>query len=69
MSYSADEKLPEDFFCGVMEEKGNMLRRYLDDLGNPLILLSYCGHTMQLLSYILVMTVMILSDCTILFPI
>ena len=46
ISYSADKRLPEDFFKGVMEEKAEMLRRYLDDLGNPLILSLYCGHTM-----------------------
>ena len=46
MSYSADERLPEDFFKGVMEEKAEMLRRYLDDLGNPMIFSLYCGHTM-----------------------
>ena len=46
MSYSVDDKLPEDYFKEVMEEKAEMLRMYLDDLGNPLIFSSYCGHTM-----------------------
>ena len=46
MSYSVDERLPEDYFKEVMEEKAEMLNMFLDDLGNPLILLSYCGHTM-----------------------
>ena len=46
MSYSADERLPENYFKEVMEEKAEMLRRYLDDLGNHLILSSYYGHTM-----------------------
>ena len=46
MSYSVDERLPEDYFKGVIEEKAEMLRRYLENLGNPLIFLSHCGHTM-----------------------
>ena len=46
MSYSANDRLPEDYFTGVMEKKAEMLRKYLDDLGNPLIFLSHCGYTM-----------------------
>ena len=46
MSYSADEKLPENYFKEVMEEKAEMLRMYLEDLGNPLIFSSHCGYTM-----------------------
>ena len=45
MSYSVDNKLPEDYFKEVMEEKSEMLRMYLDDLGNPLIFILYCGYT------------------------
>ena len=51
MSYSAGDKLPEDFFKGVMEEQAEMLRMYLDDLGNPLIFFPYCGHTMATFKY------------------
>ena len=39
MSYFADERLPEDYFKGVMEEKAEMLRKYLKDLGDLLNLL------------------------------
>ena len=46
MSYSVDERLPEDYFKEVIGGKAEMLRMYLDELGNPLILSSYCGHTM-----------------------
>ena len=46
MSYSVDDKLPEDYFKEVMEEKAEMLRMYLDDLGNPLIFPPCCGYTM-----------------------
>ena len=45
MSYSVDDKLPENYFKEVMEEKAEMLRMYLDDLGSPLIFLLYCGYT------------------------
>ena len=37
MSYSADERLPEDYFRGVMEEKAEILRKYLNAIGNPLV--------------------------------
>ena len=33
MSYSTDERLPEDFFKGVIEEKAEMLKKNLKDLG------------------------------------
>ena len=46
MSYSADERLPEDYFKGVMEEKAEMLKKYLRDLGDPLVFLSHCVHAM-----------------------
>ena len=45
MSYSVEDKLPEDYFKEVREEKAEMLRMYLDDLSNPLIFLPYCGYT------------------------
>ena len=68
MSYSADERLPENFSKEVMEEKAEMLRMYLEDLGNPLIFSSPCGYTMATFNFIL-MIMKTLSDCTILFPI
>ena len=46
MSYSADERIPEDYFKGVMEEKAEMLRKYLKVIGDPLIFSSHCGHMM-----------------------
>ena len=46
MSYSVDDKLPDIYFKEVMEEKAEMLRMYLEDLGSPLIFLPYCGYTM-----------------------
>ena len=46
MSYSADEKLPENYFKEVLEEIAEMLKMYLEDLGSPLIFSPYCGYTM-----------------------
>ena len=46
MAYSVDDKLPENYFKEVMGKKAEMMRMYLDDLGNPLIFLPYCGYTM-----------------------
>ena len=46
MSYSANERLPENYFKGVMEEKAEILRKYLNANGNPLVFPSHSGHTM-----------------------
>ena len=43
MSYSTDEKLPVDFFQHIMDEKAEMIRKYLNDTGNPLIFTTYIG--------------------------
>ena len=44
MSYSMDERLPEDYFKSVMEEKAEMLRKYLRDIGYPLVFSTHIGH-------------------------
>ena len=46
MSYSVDERLPEDYFKGVIEEKAEILRKYLNTIGNPLIFSCHCGNAM-----------------------
>ena len=46
MSYSAGERLPVDYFKGVMEEKVEMIRKYLRDMGDHLVFSAHCGHTM-----------------------
>ena len=46
MSYSADERLLEDYFKDVMEEKAEMVRKYLKDIGYPLVFSAYCGQNM-----------------------
>ena len=45
MSYSVDDKLPDNYFKEEMEEKVEMLRMYLEDLGSPLVFSPYCGYT------------------------
>ena len=46
MSYSRDKRLPEDYFKSVMEEKAEMLRKYLRDIGNPLVFSTHIRHSM-----------------------
>ena len=43
MSYTAEDKLPEDFFQDTIQEKAEMLRKYLKDMGNPLVLSTRTG--------------------------
>ena len=33
MSYSVDERLPKDYFQSIIEEKAEMIRKYLRDIG------------------------------------
>ena len=46
MSFSVEEKLPENYFQEVMSGQTEMVRMYLDDLDNPLIFSQYCGNGM-----------------------
>ena len=43
MSYTTSDKLPEDFFQETIEEKAEMIRKYLKDVGSPLVFL----HTLD----------------------
>ena len=43
MSYTAGDKLPEDFFQELIEEKAEMIRKYLKDAGNPLVFSTNIG--------------------------
>ena len=36
MSYSSSDKLPKNFFQNTIEEKVEMIRKYLKDMGDPL---------------------------------
>ena len=46
MSYTASDKLPEDFFQNTIEEKAEMIRKYLKDMGNPLVFSTHIGLNM-----------------------
>ena len=46
MSYTASDKLPEDFFQETIEEKAEMIRKYLKDIGNPLVFSTHIGLNM-----------------------
>ena len=53
MSYSVGERLPEDYFKSVMEEKAEMLRKYLRDIGDPLGFLTHIRHNMAAFKFYL----------------
>ena len=46
MSYTASDKLPEDFFSKTIEEKAKMIRKYLKDVGNLLVFSTHIGLNM-----------------------
>ena len=46
MSNTAGDKLPEDFFQETIEEKAEMIRKYLKNVGNPLVFSMYIGPNM-----------------------
>ena len=43
MLYTAADKLPEDFFQDMIQENAGIIRKYLKDIGNPLI---FTMHTL-----------------------
>ena len=46
MSYTTADKLPEDFFQDTIQEKAEMIRKYLKDTGNPLVFTTHIGLIM-----------------------
>ena len=46
MSFSVEQKLPENYFQEVMDAQTKMVKMYLDDLENPSVFSHYCGSTM-----------------------
>ena len=46
MSYTAADKLPEDFFQEMIQEKAEMIRKYLKDVGNHLVFTTHIGPNM-----------------------
>ena len=46
MSYTASDKLLEDFFQETIEERAEMITKYLKDIGNPLVFSMHIGLNM-----------------------
>ena len=46
MSYTASDKLPEDFFQVTIEEKTEIIWKYLKDVGNPVVFSTHIGLNM-----------------------
>ena len=41
-----DDRLPKDYFQSVIEEKSEMIRKYLRDMGDPLMFSTHIRHNM-----------------------
>ena len=46
MSHTAEDKLPKDFFQDTIQEKAEMIRKYLKDMGNTLVFSTHIGPNM-----------------------
>ena len=46
MSYSMDKRLLKDYFQSIIEEKAEMIRKYLRDIGDPLVFSTHIRHSM-----------------------
>ena len=46
MSYTTADKLPEDFFQDTIQEKAEIIRKYLKYVGNPLVFTTHIGPNM-----------------------
>ena len=46
MSYTVEDKLPKDFFQDTIQEKAEMVRKYLKGMSNPLVFSTYIGPNM-----------------------
>ena len=53
MLYTVSDKLLEDFFKDIMEEKAEMIRKYLKDVGNPLVFSTHIGSNMATFKFYL----------------
>ena len=51
MSYTSSDKLSEDFFQETIEEKAEMIRKYVKDVGNPLVFSTHIGLNMATLKF------------------
>ena len=51
MSYTTSDKLCEDFFQSTIEEKAEMVQKYLQDMGDPLIFSMHIGPNMATFTF------------------
>ena len=51
MSYSVDDRLPEDYFQSVIEEKVEIITKYLRNIGDPLVFSTHIGHIMATFNF------------------
>ena len=46
MEYTVEDKLLEDFFQQTLKEKAEMIKKYINDTGNPLVFCAHIGPNM-----------------------
>ena len=46
MAYTAEDKLPGDFFQQTLKEKAEMIKKYIKDTGNLLVFCAHIGPNM-----------------------
>ena len=46
MSYTTEDKLPEDFFQKTLKEKAELIKKYIKGTGNPLVFVAHIGPNM-----------------------
>ena len=51
MSYTVNDKLPESFFINTLTEKVEMLKKFLKDIGSPLVICVNIGPNMATLKF------------------
>ena len=51
MLYTTADKLPDDFFQDTIQEKADMIRKYLKDVGDPLVFITHIGPNMAIFKF------------------
>ena len=46
MAYTAEDKVPKDFFQQTLKEKAEMITKYIKDTGNLLVFAAHIGPNM-----------------------
>ena len=53
MSYTAEDKLPEDFFQETLKEKAEIFKKYIKESGNLLAFIGHIGPNMATFKFCL----------------